>query len=199
MAMANRRQRAYSRAMTQTVSRRTLLHAGGLLLAGTIVGISVPEALAAPAAVELIASDGRIVAVTHWRPARRAVGTILFSHGALSSPAAYDLLILPWVDAGYAVWAPLHVDSLAHPRRADFPGLKSWAARIEDMQLLARHVGAKSWIAAGHSYGGLVALTMGGASPVPPPGYSGTMAAPGVSAVVAFSPPGPMPGLVEPG
>lgn len=51
------------------------------------------------------------------------------------------------------------------------------------------------WIAAGHSYGGLVALTMGGAAAVPPEGWSGPMRDPNARAVVAYSPPAPIPVL----
>lgn len=124
---------------------------------------------------------------------------MLFSHGALSSPAFYDPIILPWVSAGYEVWAPLHVDSTAHPDRAAFPGLAGWKARIEDMHVLADHVSADTFVAAGHSYGGLVASTLGGATPTVPPGLAVPMADPRAKAVVAFSPPGAMPGLVKRG
>lgn len=168
-------------------------------MAGAALALhAVRSSAAAPETVTLTTPGGRAINVTRWTPRHRR-GTILFSHGALSSPAFYDLFILPWVDAGYEIWAPLHVDSLQHPDRAAFAGLKSWAARLEDMHVLAAHVGQRSVIAVGHSYGGLVALTLGGASPVPPPGYAGPMAEPQVKAAVAFSPPGPMPGLVEPG
>ncbi|MBB5686399.1 alpha/beta hydrolase family protein [Sphingobium boeckii] len=149
----------------------------------------------APERVDLITAGGRVTQVTHWRAAKRQ-GVILFSHGALSSPAKYDPLILPWVAAGFDVWAPLHVDSTDHPDTKAFAGSASWRARLEDMQALASHVNAESFIAAGHSYGGLVALTLGGASPTVPEGYSARLRDPRVQAVVAFSPPGHAPGLV---
>jgi pimeloyl-ACP methyl ester carboxylesterase len=176
--------------------RRSILKAGGFALAAACEGIA---RAAAPIHITLTTKSGRAISVSRWRPAGRKRGTILFSHGALSSPAYYDLLIDPWVAAGHEVWAPLHVDSTDHPDRAAFAGPQGWAARMEDMHVLADHVGARQYIAAGHSFGGLVALTLGGASPVSPPGWSGPLSDTRASAVVAFSPPGPMPGLVEPG
>lgn len=188
--------RCYRRGMTDPLSRRTLLKTSAAVLASaTMSGAALASA---PETATLVAPGGRTVAVSHWQP-RRKRGTILFSHGALSSPGTYDLLILPWVAAGYAVWAPLHVDSLEHPDHAAFAGLKSWTARIEDMHVLADHVGEPRVIAAGHSYGGLVALTLAGARPTTPPGLAGPMAETRVAAAVAFSPPAPMPGFVDPG
>lgn len=189
--------------MSMNLTRRGLLRSAGA--AATFAATSGTAELLAgelqhrPETVTIAASKGRRIDVTRWRPPSRRRGTILFSHGANSSPVHYDLLILPWVAAGYDVWAPLHVDSAAHPDRAAFTGASGWAARIEDMRTLADHVGARRYVAAGHSYGGLVALTLGGASPVPPPGMAGTLSDARAQAVVAFSPPGLMPGLVEAG
>jgi pimeloyl-ACP methyl ester carboxylesterase len=123
---------------------------------------------------------------------------VLFSHGAMSAPDKYAGLIGAWVNAGYDVFAPLHVDSLEHPDTARYTGFASWRARIEDMRALAHHVDAKRYVAAGHSYGGLVALTLGGASPVPPAGIVGPLRDPRVCAALAFSPPAPIPGLIAP-
>lgn len=149
-----------------------------------------------PRIVAVTTASGRISHVTHWR-APVARGTILFSHGALSSPAKYDPLILPWVAAGFDVWAPLHVDSTDHPDTKAFPGLASWRARIEDMRALSAKVGGHGHIAAGHSYGGLTALTLGGAQAVVPEGIGGSLRDPRTMAVVAFSPPGLAPGLID--
>ncbi len=182
--------------MIDTPSRRALL---GMI--GATLTLAPTRALAAskpvrPTVVEVGTAGGRISRVTHWRaPTPRA--TILFSHGALSSPAKYDPLILPWVAAGFNVWAPLHVDSTDHPDTKAFPGLASWAARIEDMRALSAHVGGTGHIAAGHSYGGLTALTLGGAQAVVPEGLTGPLRDPRTMAVVAFSPPGLAPGLID--
>lgn len=151
---------------------------------------------AASSALALEAADGRAIAVTQWYPAGRAVGTVLFSHGAGSSPDKYPTLIDAWVAAGWRVLAPLHVDSRDHPHTADYPGLASWRTRLEDMHRLSAHIGDAPYVAAGHSYGGLVALTLGGAASVRPDGYAGPMADKRARAVVAFSPPAPVPVLV---
>ena len=83
---------------------------------------------AAPAEVRhLPLASGREAILWHWSAATAdPIGTILFSHGAQSAPWHYDRLIQPWREAGYAVWAPLHVDSTDHPLTADYPGLATW-------------------------------------------------------------------------
>ena len=91
--------------------------------------------------------------------------------------------------------APLHVDSAEHPDTAKYTGLASWKARIEDMRTLIAHIGNRPFIAAGHSYGGLVALTLGGAAAIPPAGITGRLDSPQTRAVIAFSPPAPVPVL----
>lgn len=177
-----------------TVSRRHLVAAALALPVAARGG-----AAAAPLSpsLSLRAANDRAVAVSVWPARGRRLGTILFSHGALSAPRQYTALIEPWAAAGYDVYAPLHVDSTDHPDTARYPGLASWALRLEDMHLLARHVGRGRYIAAGHSYGGLVALTLGGAAAIRPAGYAGPMRDLGAAIVVAFSPPGPAPGLVD--
>lgn len=143
-----------------------------------------------------MAPGGRPVAVTEWKPRGKPCGTILFSHGAGSAPKFYDLIVGPWIEAGWRVLAPLHVDSRDHPDTAAYPGLASWKARIEDMRVLIAHMGKAPFLAAGHSYGGLVALTLGGAQPVPPAGMGLPLVPRLASAVIAFSPPAPVPVLV---
>lgn len=173
------------------LSRRELLAGFGALAL-------TPAALAdaAPSLLTLQPTAERRSEVSVWRARGRRRGTILFSHGAMSSPFKYPGLIGPWSEAGYDVFAPLHVDSLDHPDSAKYPGLASWTARIEDMRALSAHIGTSSYIAAGHSYGGLVALTLGGAAAVAPPGVSGSLRDPRARAVVAFSPPAPVPALI---
>lgn len=174
------------------LTRRHIL-AGTLALgASSIVGAMPLVAKS----FDLRGPDGRTISVREWQPTRGQRGLILFSHGAASSPRFYEAIILPWVEAGYRVLAPLHVDSLEHPETAKFPGFASWKARIEDMRALSAHVGARPWIAAGHSYGGLLALTLGGAQAVPPPDVSGPLADSQVSAVIAFSPPAPIAAMI---
>ena len=64
------------------------------------------------------------------------------------------------------------------------------------MAALSAHIGPQSYIAAGHSYGGLVALTLGGAAAIPPAGMTAPLSDPKVRAVIAFSPPAPIPVLI---
>ena len=142
-------------------------------------------------------ADDRDSSVTVWRARGTHRGTILFSHGAMSAPTQYDGLILPWVIAGYDVWAPLHVDSSLHPDTKRYQGFATWHARIEDMRALAKQVRVRQYVAAGHSYGALVALTLGGATAVSPEGVEGSLRDSRVKASMAFSPPQPIPKLID--
>jgi len=100
-----------------------------------------------------------------WRPIKQpSKGVILFSHGAASAPWKYETLIRGWQQKGYEVHAPLHVDSTDHPETERYKGLLSWQARLEDFEFLANKFGQGRYIAAGHSYGALLALTKGGGS-----------------------------------
>lgn len=177
-----------------TVSRRDVLAGSGALLAASPV-LAMAAKPVAERQFTLAGPDGREVRISEWKPRGKAKALVLFSHGAASSPRFYEGVFAPWVAAGFHILAPLHVDSLEHPRTKEFPGLASWKARIEDMRVLSAHVGERPWIAAGHSYGGLVALTMGGAAAVVPAGLSGPLSDLNVRAVVAFSPPAPIPAL----
>jgi len=179
-------------------SRRQLIAVSLAAAAGAALPFPLlaAPALTAPRRFDLHALDGRAIAISEWLPRQRPRGIILFSHGALSSPRLYEAIIAPWVSAGFRVLAPLHVDSAEHPDTAKFPGLASWKARIEDMRALSAHIGPRPWIAAGHSYGGLIALTMGGAAGIPPAGMTGPLGDANVRAVIAFSPPAPIPVLM---
>jgi dienelactone hydrolase len=156
--------------------------------------------LAMPARAELRSVEasvdngaGRLVPLTLVARPGAAHGVILFSHGALSSPAKNRAIIDRWADSGFVVIAPLHADS------TDWTGAKptreqqtEW--RLADMQLaraqlpqLAAGAGisldAAPVIAAGHSFGALIAMLD---------------ADPATVAVIGFSPPGPLPGLSIP-
>jgi len=182
------------------VSRRSLLAgsvtAAGLAVAGRALAASPPKPMPQPAVIELKMPEGRAVSITEWRPQGSPRGVILFSHGAGSAPAYYDPIIGTWVAAGWRVLAPLHVDSREHPQTAQYQGLASWKARIEDMRALISHIGDAPFVAAGHSYGGLVATMLGGAQPVLPEGLEAPLVPRLARAVIAFSPPPPIPVLV---
>ena len=179
--------------MDSNLTRRGLLGAG---LALALVG-NCAIAQVMPPYFTLKTTEGRDVRIYQWLAAKKRRGAILFSHGASSAPWKYAPLVESWAAAGYDVFAPLHVDSTDHPDTKSFPGFASWKARIEDVHLLAETIPGKSYIAAGHSYGALVALTLGGAAPTRPQGYAGPMNDPRVQLVLAYSPPGAIPGLID--
>ena len=166
---------------------------------GGALAVPASSVLAAPGRrrrdFSLNGPGGRSIAISEWLPAGRERGLVLFSHGAMSAPELYAAILDRWAAEGWRIMAPLHVDSERHPHTKDFPGLASWKARIEDMRALSGHVGNRLWVAAGHSYGGLVALAMGGAAAVPPPGITGPLSDPHARAVLAFSPPAAVPVL----
>lgn len=179
-----------------TPSRRALL-AGSLLATATLAaGRAWGAAMQPPSLLELKTSEGRAISVTEWGPTHEKRGVILFSHGAASAPRFYDRIIGPWVSAGWRVLAPLHVDSREHSQTSQYQGLASWKARIEDMRALVSYIGDEPFVAAGHSYGGLVAAMLGGAQPVLPEGLKAPLASRLAKAVIAFSPPPPIPVLV---
>ncbi|PVX30703.1 alpha/beta hydrolase [Sphingomonas pokkalii] len=153
-------------------------------------------ASAEPDKIMLQAPGGRAVEVWHWSPTGGRRGTMTFSHGAASAPWKYAKLLRPLAAAGYEIFAPLHVDSTDHPRTKEFAGLASWKARIEDMRALSAAIPAPRFVAAGHSYGALTALTQGGAEAAMPGGLTGVQRDPRAAAVVAFSPPGILPGFI---
>lgn len=149
-----------------------------------------------PSQLTLSAPDGRAIMVSEWRPAGETLGILAFSHGAALAPSQYLQVIEPLVAAGWHVYAPLHTDSEQHPRTANFQGFATWRTRIEDMRALSDHIGNRQYVAAGHSYGGLTALVMGGAKALVPEGITPPMADSKVACVLALSPPGPIPGFV---
>jgi pimeloyl-ACP methyl ester carboxylesterase len=169
-----------------------------VLIGGMAAALSARVAAAsATRTIALETADGRKVSISHWRATGTRRGTILFSHGAASAPWKYERLIQPWADRGWEVFAPLHVDSSDHPDTKAFAGMKSWAARVEDMQLLSERLAPRTYVAAGHSYGGLTALVLGGAAAVVPEGHGGPLSDPKARTVLAFSPPPPLPGLIS--
>ncbi len=145
----------------------------------------------------LTAAGARTVDIWIWPARGRRLGRIHFSHGNFSSPIKYQRLCESWARSGWEVLAPLHVDSTDHPEKALYSPLQSWAMRMEDMALLSREAGAGAYVAAGHSYGALIALVLGGAKPlIPAPDVSG-FGDRRVGSVLALSPPGALPGLID--
>lgn len=165
----------------------------------TIVGVLACSApcLAAPSAqVALQVTPQRSTRMNTWVP-DKVMGVVLFSTGHGSWPEKYDALALAWKAAGFAVIAPIHVDSMRYPDRDRFPRQASFGERIADMKAASAYA-ARTWpgkpvVAAGHSFGTLTALCLGG-------GLSnvGNFRDPRVKAVMGFSSPGRIPGLVGP-
>lgn len=157
-----------------------------------------PLAVFAAAAthVELPAPDGRRIDVSVWQAADER-GVVIFSHGFNGSPAAYGRMLSQWVDDGFTVVAPLHVDSLRHPDHARYDGQAAFATRIADLAVARGFIKAtrpgRPLIAAGHSFGSLMSLIEGGAVTV-----AGPLGDPDVKAVVAFSSAGDLQGVILP-
>lgn len=133
---------------------------------------------------------------------------VVFSHGAFSNSDRYHALLKPIAAAGYVVVAPMHIDSEDWRKPEKSPQSQVWISRGEDMnlalsknsnlnELLAKQrvkIDYENIAAMGHSYGALIAQVSGGAQATPPTPLNGNQF---VKAVVAFSPPGVMPGLID--
>jgi pimeloyl-ACP methyl ester carboxylesterase len=123
----------------------------------------------------------------------------LFSTGYGSWPDRYAARLVPaLMAAGFAVYAPVHVDSMRHPDRAKFGMQASFMERFADLRATearaaVAHAGLPV-IAVGHSYGTLISLGLGGALARIAP-----LRLPAVRAVLGFSTPAKIPGLVYPG
>ncbi|WP_033920597.1 alpha/beta hydrolase family protein [Sphingomonas sp. 37zxx] len=168
----------------------------------TILGLavsliwSIPSLADPTAQIPLRISPQRETTLTTWVP-EKVQGVVLLSTGHGSSPEKYDALASAWKTAGFAVVAPLHVDSLRYPGREKFTMQASFGERIADLKAASAYAAA-TWptlpvIAAGHSFGTLSALCLGGGL-----SYIGDFRDPTIKAVIGFSSPGRLPGLIQP-
>ena len=157
-----------------------------MMIAGGVAAGLIGAGAFAAQDTTLVLADGREVPVRRWQPPGAPRGFIPFSHGANSSGAKYDRLCSALAAAGFVVAAPTHADSPDHPGGGKIPREQGIPLRLADMRwLIAQAVAAKlPVIAAGHSYGALIAQMLGGA---------GGVADAAVTAVIAWSPPGPFP------
>jgi hypothetical protein len=160
--------------------------------------------------------NGRAVPLTILAPA--VPGTyrlVAFSHGAFATPERYLPMLEPLAGAGFIIIAPMHIDSEEYPRAAGDPRRpphdETWATRNEDFALALAPTGAITEAlharglnlaqggaaAVGHSYGALIAQLPGGALAMEPDGSRIVRTDASVNVVVGWSPPGPMPGLMD--
>jgi dienelactone hydrolase len=150
-----------------------------------------------PETVTARASETRQVQIQVFAP-RRPKGVLVFGHGASGSPDRYLPLFARLNAAGYAVMAPVHVDSMQNPEHAKYNLQTAFGERIADVGATARAAAERfpglPLAAAGHSYGALLAQMQGGALR-----YITDARVSQVRAVVSFSSPGIIPGLVQPG
>lgn len=161
-----------------------------------MLACTAPCAASPTAEVALQVSPQRSTKMETWVPAK-VKGVVLFSTGHGSWPEKYDAIASAWMAAGFAVIAPLHVDSLHYPDRDKFTREASFGERIADMKAASAYA-ARTWpgkpvVAAGHSFGTLTALCLGGGLT-----NLGKFRDPTVKAVLGFSSPGRIPGLIGP-
>ncbi|CAN5494250.1 alpha/beta hydrolase [soil metagenome] len=178
------------------LDRRGLLAAGALLALATAVP-SWARASVSPEVIDLTVSAKRSTKLCIWRP-RKVRGVAIFSTGQGSWPERYAPLLIDLLTKnGFAVLSPVHVDSMHYPDREAFTAQQGFFERVADMRATSAQAAAlfpgKPVIAVGHSYGSLIALGLGGALDFV------HMRDESVKAVLCFSSPGKIPGLVRPG
>ncbi|MCS6947459.1 MAG: alpha/beta fold hydrolase [Steroidobacteraceae bacterium] len=137
-----------------------------------------------------------------WSRRSSRAPLVLFSHGAYSTNNLYDPVLTAWAAAGFVVLAPTHRDStsFAVERGTNDPRFFDW--RLEDMATvlaasdalaeklpaLDRRVDPGRIAATGHSFGGLVAQTLAGATYFDPrTGATQSRRDPRVRAAIVFS------------
>jgi len=190
------------------VNRRHLLAALAALPLVGCATVATPPGDIASADLTLTAPDGRAVPVrvTWPRSGRGALPLLLLSHGANGTLDGLANL-QRGLTRGRVVAAPQHLDSESNPNLATLDRNGVWPTRVADVRLIAdsiaaieratgRRIDASRLTAGGHSYGALVAQALGGAEVGGPGAPPRSWRDPRVRAVVAFSPPGPVPPLV---
>jgi alpha-beta hydrolase superfamily lysophospholipase len=177
------------------LNRRALVKGAGALGALAVLppGLLHAAPIGDPETIDLAVSPTRSTKLLVWKPASPK-GVVLFSTGHGSWPERYERLISVLLGQGFVVLAPVHVDSMHYPERDKFTFLSGLPERFVDMRATGAYA-AKAFpglpvIAAGHSFGTLVSLALGGGLPHFK-AYN-----PAVKAVLGFSSPGKAPGLV---
>lgn len=180
----------------QMIARRTLL--GGAVALGGLALAPAPLLARSVAAREemLRVSGTRSTQMWVWQ-AEKPRGIAVFSHGYNGAPLRYAAIVERLLRDGWTVAAPLHVDSLSHPDRAKFSAQTGFPERMNDLNaaiaLMQARMPDLPVICVGHSFGTLSSLCLGGAL-----AYFSRFRNPAVRAVVGFSSPGKVAGLVRP-
>lgn len=180
---------------TQVMTRRDMIALGAVGFAALALPAWAKDVPATAAIVDLPVGN-RATKLFLWSPTRPR-GVALFSHGHGSWPERYAQLIAALNAEGFAVAAPVHVDSMHYADRDKFSLPAGFGERLADMAATsgyaASHMAGLPVIAVGHSFGTLTALCLGGALD-----YMSRFRDPRVKAVLGFSTPGKIPGLVRP-
>ncbi|BDW81480.1 hypothetical protein MACH24_09180 [Erythrobacter sp. Dej080120_24] len=157
-------------------------------------------------------ADGREIPVELHLPAKPGTYPLIgFSHGALAAPDRYHAMLRPLAAAGYIIVAPMHRESEEFTHQVSPSQIEIWNTRVEDLALaldpppaLSDRLAERGYaidhrhkVAMGHSYGALMAQFAGGARGFGPDGKPVAFAARQLSATIAWSPPGVMPGTIE--
>ncbi|MBO9714713.1 hypothetical protein [Sphingomonas sp.] len=184
------------------IARRDLLRAGVAFGALGVLGIAggLPGLALAADPVNVITTDmpfavgSRSTRLFETKVERsKPKGVVLFSAGYGSAPDSYARLQAVLAIEGFVVLATLSVDSPAYPDTASFNRAQVFIERIADMKALsayaARRYPGLPVLAVGHSFGTLIALCQAGGL--------ARAADPTVKAVLGFSSPGKIPGLVN--
>lgn len=193
--------------------RRQITFAAMLLVFASLIGAL--EAAEVRDIAYTPPGESRVMPLRVSAPATgRRLPVVVFSHGAYASKDDYSPILDHWADAGYVVIAVTHRDStkLGVTRGSNNPKFFEW--RLDDLQDvldnldaivsqvpdLRRRVDLTRIAATGHSFGGLVAQTLGGATynDVARAGLPVARADPRIRAVIIFSGAGAFAPLLAP-
>lgn len=183
-----------------------------LTLVLSACAVNQPPLVIEPFLSVLTTADARQTEIRIIPPTNgcRPCDAIVFSHGFNLSHSQYDALTDVWAAAGYLVIAPLHMDSEAHPERANINPATTLESRLHDIiAVVARLDDTQSplvpglrysgrYFAAGHSFGGAIAQLAGGATTDDESPSLMTRLSSTPEAIIAISPPGTIEGYYTP-
>ena len=112
--------------------------------------------------MSLMADEGRTISVRVLTPdGCEACPLVIFSHGANAAFDRYDALLLPLAKKGYRIAAPNHTDSEDHSARSQYTAQDWLPTRLEDYNVIAARFDTNYRVAAGHSFGAMIAQVAG--------------------------------------